>query len=71
MAFFVYKKRTAQAVPLSSKDIAMGSELALEPDGSGLQDSVAGGASVSGPHSTSEFSGEVETLDDGSPGEII
>jgi hypothetical protein len=71
MAFFVYKKRTAQAVPLSSKDIAMGSELALEPDGSGLQDSVAGGASVIGPHSTSEFSGEVETLDDGSPGEII
>jgi len=71
MAFFIYKKRTAQSIPLS-KDIAMGSELALDADGSALKDSVDAVSEngSAGVHSTAEFSAEPEAIG-GTAGEII
>lgn len=65
MVFYLYKKKMAHATPLS-KDIAMGSELALEADGSDFHDS----ADFTGLTSTKEFSNEIEEVN-GRPGEMI
>lgn len=65
MAFYVYKKKMAHSTPLS-KDIAMGSELALDADGSNLHDS----ASFNGLTSTKEFSSELGE-DENLTGEMI